>query len=175
MKKLFIIIFIITPTLIWGQEITAIGENSEKEKKISYSFITEYGFSIGFDKFGFFGTEMNSVFVNGIRFNKTQDEIGIGIGFEYYHSAKQFFPIFLNCRHYFPTKKNLTPLINIGIGTRLYTIFPRYEVVSTGLYSTIVAGFKINAFSFTSGLFIKSWGWDFNYYGGIEIKAGFTF
>jgi len=175
MKKLFIIIFIITPTLIFGQEITAIGENSEKEKKISYLFINEYGFSIGFDTDGFLGAEMNSVFVNGIRFNKTQDEIGIGIGYDYYYSTKQFLPIFLNYRHYFPSKKNLTPLVNIGIGTRLYTIFPRYEVVSTGLYSTFATGFKINAFSFTAGFFVKSCFWDFMYYGGVEVKAGFTF
>lgn len=174
MKKLFIIIFIITPTLILGQEITTIGEDSEKEKKISYSFINEYGFSIGFDMYGFFGAEMNSVFVNGIRFNKAQDEIGIGIGYEYYHSAKQFLPFFLNYRHYFSSKQKLTPLVNIGIGARLYTIFPRYEVVSTGLYSTVVAGFKIKAFSFTSGFFVKSWG-NFNFFGGIETKAGFTF
>jgi len=174
MKKLFIIIFIITPTLIFGQEITTIGENSGKEKKISYSFINEYGFSIGSFFHSEFCAEITGIFVNGIRFNKTQDEIGIGIGYEYYHSAKQFFPFFLNYRHYFPSKKNVKPLVNIGIGARFY-VLPPYKYCSTGLYNTIAAGFKVKAFSFTSGIFIKSWFIDYNYLIGGEIKAGFTF
>jgi len=185
MKKLFIIILITTPILIFGQKTTAISDNSEKEKKISYSFINEYGFSIGSFFWGEFCAEMTGVFVNGIRFNKTQNEIGIGIGYEYYPSFvfNQFFPIFLNYRHYFPSNKDLKPLINIGIGIRLNVWNPRYFLwrtphyydCSTGLYSTIAAGFKVNAFSFTSGISIKSGGFDFNYSVGAEIKAGFTF
>ena len=136
MKKIaltiFAIIFLATPLLSFGQEETSTKEKFEGEEKcnISYTFINEYGFYAG-GTIGFTG-----VFVNGIRFNKTQDIIGLGLGYEldskstyseYYEngwyykhtSDPQSIPIFVNYRHYFPGKRALKPLVNFGIGTRI--------------------------------------------------------
>jgi hypothetical protein len=41
------------------------------------------------------------------------------------------------------------------------------------LYGTIAAGFKVKAFSFTSVFFLKSWNKEF--FGGVEVKVGYTF
>jgi hypothetical protein len=183
MKKiistLFAILFMAAPVLSYGQEETKTNENTEKNKKISYSFINEYGYYIG-GGFGFTG-----IFVNGIRFNETQDLIGIGLGYEADFRTGQNMPIYVNYRHYFGMKK-LKPLINIGIGTRL-TFWESYDWnywvdwggspklhVTAGLYGTIAAGFKVKAFSFTSGAFIKSFGAE-DFFGGIEVKVGYTF
>ena len=202
MKKFILIIFaailMAMPTIIFGQQETSTKENTEKEKTISYSFINEYGFYGG----GTFGGA--GIFVNGIRFNKTQDMIGIGIGYEADFRSSQSIPIFFNYRHYFPGrgKKNLQPLVNIGLGMRIsfwekwtYWTEPcdnencRYygyyyehyehwfsssvQRVTPGLYVTMAAGFKVKALSFTSGFFMKSW--NNEYFGGIEAKVGFTF
>ena len=180
MKNILLIVFIAIVALSFGQETTVINENPEKEKKISYSFINEYGFGVGRSfEYGYLWWEMVGVFVNGIRFNKTQDEIGIGVGSEYMLFFQQSFPIFLNYRHCFPSKKNIKPLINIGVGTRLY-FYRGHEPWEDrklhcypGLYSTVAIGFKVKAFSFTAGVCVKSWG--INFFGGTEIKAGFTF
>ncbi|MCL2435638.1 MAG: hypothetical protein FWD09_05820, partial [Lentimicrobiaceae bacterium] len=92
MKKFILIIFaailMAMPTIIFGQQETSTKENTEKEKTISYSFINEYGFYGG----GTFGGA--GIFVNGIRFNKTQDMIGIGIGYEADFRSSQSIPIF---------------------------------------------------------------------------------
>ena len=176
---IFAVIFMITPVLSFGQKT----DNTKEEKKISYSFINEYGFYAG-GTLGFTG-----VFVNGIRFNKTQDLIGIGIGYESdtRWSGKTNIPIFLNYRHYFSGKKALKPLINVGIGTRLSFLYlPPYYMYNTvlpypyydeqripGLYATFATGFKVKALSFTSGVFVKSCDKDF--FGGVEVKVGFTF
>ena len=77
------------------------------------------------------------------------------------------FPIFVNYRHYFPSKTNIKPLINAAIGTHI-SIWR-----TAGLYSTIAGGFKVKAFSFTTGVCVKSWGP--NFFGGLEIKLGYTF
>ena len=183
MKNFSLIIFaailMATPMLSFGQQETSTNENTEKN--ISYSFINEYGFSIG-GTFGF-----TSVFINGIRFNKTQDLIGIGIGYEADYRSEQSLPIFVNYRHYFPAmgkKKQLQPLVNIGLGVRIsfweewfYGSWGWYgyskQRVTPGLYATIASGFKVKAFSFTSGFFMKSW--NDEYFGGVEVKVGFTF
>ena len=45
-----------------------------------------------------------------------------------------------------------------------------------GLYATIAGGFKVAAFSFSSGFFLKSSPCNSNTLnGGIEVKAGYTF
>jgi len=184
MKKHFLIIiaavFMAMPLISFGQQETSTNENTDDEKKISYSFINEYGIFAG----GTFG--ISGVFVNGIRFNKTQDLIGIGVGYEF--GEWDYIPIFINYRHYFPGKKKLKPLINFAVGTRL-TFWTEYigggcrdghcypyeekDRVTPGLYATMAAGFKVKTFSFTSGFFLKSWKQDF--YGGVEVKVGFTF
>jgi len=214
MKKItlivFAIIFLATPLLSFGQEETKIKEKSESDQKcsISYTFINEYGLYAG-GAIGFTG-----IFVNGIRFNKTQDVIGLGLGYEvdsrstysnyyengYWHNKQsdspQSIPIFVNYRHYFPGKRALKPLVNIGLGTRIsfwkewtgwnvpYYIDDVYmydiwysgnkeQQVRAGLYATMAAGFKVKVFSFTSGFFMKSMGKDF--FGGVEVKVGITF
>jgi len=180
-----LIIFIaiaMMPISGFGQERSTSNETTNKEKKISYAFSYESGFYIG--KFFDIGLTrgMTGVFVNGIRFNKTQDEIGIGIGYdsEYDGEWAMFFPVYFNYRHYFSSKGKIKPLINIGLGTRFnfddiwYGRPSKIECIS-GLYSTIATGFKAKSFSFIAGLFIKSWEWDFEYSAGVEIKAGFTF
>ena len=101
------------------------------------------------------------------------------------YSDEQFFPIFLNYRHYFPSRAKIKPLINIAIGTRLHfvTLCADYldgggwckPICDLGFYSTIASGFKVKAFSFTSGIFVKSLDFYSSYYGGIEVKVGFTF
>ena len=176
MKNSLIILAIILtlkPVLSFSQEM----ENTEKRKNISYAFINEYGFSFN-APYPFF-MAINSVFVNGIRFNKTQDEVGIGIGYDFYF-IWQTFPIFANYRHYFPSKKSIKPHINIGLGTQL-SFYRGHEPWEDhklqcyeGLYATLATGFKIKAFSFSVGGFAKSLHREI-FFGGGEIKMGFTF
>jgi hypothetical protein len=163
--RYFLIIFILTlhPVLSFGQEIN----NTEVKNKISYSFHAEHGVFLG----GALGMYTIGL-VNGVCLNKTQDILGVGVGFEIEFFDGWIFPIYANYRHYFPSKRIIKPLINIAIGTRLcYWDFKKpYE---PGLYCVIASGFRVKVFSFTSGFFVRSWG--NNFYGGIEIKAGCTF
>ena len=166
MKKIIFIlaiIFIMMPTLSFGQDTTTISENIKKEKKNSYSFITEHGLYLGWD-IGYTG-----VFVNGICFNKTQDLIGIGVGAEYGISELGI-PIYANYRHYFSKKWKMEPLINVAIGSRLTCIAGTWY---PDFYSTVAAGFCKKGFSFISGFYVKSIHGGF--YSGIEIKLGYIF
>jgi hypothetical protein len=187
MKKSLIIfiaiVFMAAPILSFGQSDTTIINNEKKEKKISFSFINEYGLYAG-GTIGFAG-----IFVNGFKINKTQDLIGIGTGYEIDSRTFQNMPIFVNYRHYFNARKKIEPLLNLGIGTRL--AFEQYQrnnydgdyfydplktpkiKVTPGIYATLAAGFKVKAFTFTSGAFLKSYDTDF--FAGFEIKTGFTF
>jgi len=180
----FAIVFMVVPTLSFGQSETKPDENTNQEKKISYSFINEYGTSFG-GAFGF-----ATVFVNGIRFNKTQDLIGIGVGYEIDTRSENSIPIFVNYRHYFGNK-TFKPLVNVGIGARIsiwdewisYPYIDYYDGccwggypvqrVTPGIYATVAGGFKVKAFSLTSGFFVKSW--NDEYFAGFEVKVGFTF
>ena len=169
MKKIIFIlaiIFIITPTLSFGQDTTTISENIKKEKKISYSFITEHGLYLGCD-LGYTG-----IFVNGICFNKTQDIIGIGIGFEYGLSGPSI-PMYANYRHYFSKRWKMEPLINVAIGSRLTSWYGVSRTWKPDFYSTVAAGFCKKGFSFISGFYVKSIHGGF--YSGIEIKLGYIF
>jgi len=164
---IFTTIFIIMPTLSFGQDTIIIGENSQKGKIILYSFITEHGGYIGGD-IGYTG-----VFVNGIRLSKTQDEIGIGVGVEYGIAGPLNIPIYLNYRHYFSSKRNSQPFLNFAAGTRLSLLYLEKPCI-LGLYSTVTTGFRVKAFSFSSGFYVKSIGFDF-FFVGFEIKLGCTF
>jgi hypothetical protein len=128
------------------------------------------------------------IWVNGISLNKKQDMIGIGVGCElFYLVLGRAYPIFVNYRHYFPSKRSLKPLINIALGTRLsfwseyddwgppigIEEFPKLRCLA-GLYSTIAGGFRVHNFSFSSGVFIKSWN-NKSFLGGVEIKVGYAF
>ena len=158
--------------LSFGQETTTNSEVVEKDKKVSYVFIVEHGMYLGFN------IAYTDVFVNGICFNKTQDIIGIGVGAEFDIMDRLSIPIFANYRYYFQSKTNLKPLINIAIGTRL-TSWYSYEhshpirTWKPDFYSTIASGFRVKGFSFTSGLFVKSF--KNLFFGGIEIKLGYIF
>jgi hypothetical protein len=184
MKKLFltviaVVVFITTPVLSFGQQ------ELKDEKKISYSFINEYGFDAALGNF-----DVTSVFVNGVCFNKTQDHLGIGVGYETQGTFnKHCIPLFVNYRHYFPTAKKIKPFVNFAVGPRmLFWTEPRWYIFDErrfvapsvkqtyfgiGLYNTIAGGFKVNAFSLSSGIYLKSFGGnELNF--GIEVKAGFT-
>jgi len=180
-QKRSLIVFIaiaMMPIFGFGQGKSTNNESTEKEKKVSYVFSYESGFYVG----SFFDDEyitrgMTGVFVNGIRFNKTQDELGIGIGYEWDYFEEMLFPVYFNYRHYFSSKGKMNPVINIGLGTRFnfWESLHQKTECESGLYSTFAAGFKVKYFSFTTGLFVKSWDWNYGYSAGVEIKAGFTF
>jgi len=173
--RLFLIIFIgiltTYPILSFGQDTVVIIENLQ-EKKVSYTFLNEYGMYAGWD------VGATGVFVNGICFNKTQDEIGIGVGCEFGVASGLSFPIFINYRHYFPKREKIQPLINVAVGTRLtswYGTGPWYPA----FYSVVAAGFRVKAFSFNSGIYVKSLAWNKyhntnDFFGGVEIKLGYT-
>ena len=166
----------IHPSLCFGQETDITIENTDKEKKVSYSFFTEYGLSAGvwFDDRHKTTLDVTGVFVNNICFNKKQDMIGVGIGLNlYYLILAQAVPVFVNYRHNFSSKTNLEPLINVALGTQIDFWG------GTGFYSTIAGGFRYKGLSFNLGIFIKSWGEIFSneadYYGGVEFKLGYIF
>ena len=160
-------------------------------KKISYNMINEYGFFLG----GTFG--VNGVFVNSIKFNRTNDLLGIGVGYSLDSDNGQGVPIFLNYRHYFDRPRALKPLINIAAGTTFNFWNDYYygcwdcddEIVllddyqgytrsghGFGLYATIASGFRVKAFSFTAGFFLRTNPYYNNSFsGGIDVKVGYTF
>jgi hypothetical protein len=153
-------------SLMWQSEM----KGSEKERKISYSFINEYGGHVGVSFNGGPYGDLTGIFVNSICFNQKQDMIGIGVGCDLLDAVFGVsFPIFVNYRHYFPSKRNIKPLVNAALGTKI-NIWGEAD-----LYSTIAGGFKVKAFSFTAGVCIETWGFPHNFFGGVEIKAGYTF
>ena len=168
-KTILVATFALVPALSFGQDTIVSKKKSGEEKKVSYSFINEYGFSIGthFENGGLYG-DLTGIFVNSICFNKKQDMIGIGVGVDCFDVVIVLsFPIFVNYRHCFPSKTNIKPLINAAIGTQI-NIWGEAD-----FYSTFAGGFNIKAFSFTAGVCIKSWGP--NFFGGGEIKVGYSF
>jgi hypothetical protein len=100
-KYILIITIVLSCNIIYGQisteedpisfehDTTIIGKNPQKEKKISYSFINEYGFQVAmpFEK----------------RHFVTGDLIGV----------------FVNYRHYFSSETNIKPLVNVALGTKI--------------------------------------------------------
>lgn len=180
MKKIILLLAIVI--FISINSLNAQNEN----KNITYSFINEYGLFFG-------GGEsdatigLTGVFVNGIKMND-HHFFGIGLGYETDVFSGQSIPMFFNYRYFFNSNQKLKPLVNFGLGTRFsywsdeeivgyepYYGYPIYQVVQKsafGFYSTIAAGFTVNSFSFTSGLFLKSVSTDF--IAGFEVKAGFT-
>lgn len=188
-KKLLPIVAVMFCAMFLLSNAAVAQNQTNEQKKISYNFINEYGFFIG-KHVGF-----TSVFVNGIKI-KNSDAIGIGIGYGLNSGNFQELPIFLNYRHYFNQGKKLVPLINIGIGTSLhfwddylhyYDPSGYYQEASdhqfgVGLYSTIASGFTVKAFSFTAGLFFRTFpphlnsqSYKSDFSGGIEVKVGYTF
>jgi hypothetical protein len=183
---IFAIIFMIFTTLCFCQELNNTSETTEKEKKISYSFFNEFGLGVGGRFDGGISVEITGVLVNGISFNKKQDMIGLGVGCDlFYVVFVRSYPFFVNYRHYFPSKSNFKPLINVALGPRLTFLSPNWfspdGVVKNpkiecmaGLYSTVAGGFRYKALSFTSGVFVKSWDIE-GFMSGVEIKVGYAF
>ena len=168
--------------------VCAVSINSlsaqNQSKNMTYSFINEYGLFFG-------GGEadatigLTGVFVNGVKWN--QHFFGIGVGYESDVFSGQSIPMYFNYRYFFKTDQKFKPLVNFGVGARFsywsddmivgydpygYPMYQDVQKSAFGFYSTIAAGFTKNAFSFTSGLFLKSVADDF--IAGFEVKAGFT-
>lgn len=166
---------------------TSMFAQNNPTPNITYGFINEYGFYFG-GMSSDSGPGFSGIFVNGVKFNKGQDFIGLGLGYEVDGTVDESIPIFMNYRHIFPTNVKVKPIVNFALGTRFshwsespiigYDIYnyplygPSVSKSSFGIYSTIAGGFQSNAFSLTSGFFFKSVGPKF--YSGIEIKCGFT-
>jgi len=163
------------PLLLFAEIVNA--QEQISEKKVSYSFFTEYGLSAG-ARLGEYHppfVEITGIFVNNICFNKKQDMIGIGVGCElFYVVVAATLPIFVNYRHNFLSKTNFKPLINVALGTRIGIEGWGWGGYGYGLYSTIAGGFRYKSLSFNAGIFIKSLT-EGNYSGGVEIKIGYIF
>jgi len=170
---LFCLVMVIFATNSFSQNNDTLPQVSNyKEKKLAYSFINEYGLKLGTTFYGRpkMAFDVTGVFINSICFNKKQDMIGIGVGCDaYWMILGATFPIFVNYRHYFPSKTNVKPLINVALGTQI-----NIEGNVVGIYSTVSGGFRYKALSFTAGFFLKSWDM-VDYRGGAEIKLGYTF
>lgn len=198
MKKTLSVCCLIIMMIFFAMPILNAQNEAQPEKRISYNLINEYGFYVG----GSFG--LTGVFVNSIKFNHTNDLLGIGIGCEfnnglvasyngYNMSFTQSIPIFVNYRHYFVRpEKSLSPLVNIAFGpmfncwtTEYSMLLPddvnmtevvyRSPVCAMGLYGTIASGFKVKAFSLTGGIFFRSNINPKSLTFGVESKVGFTF
>lgn len=176
MKKVVLRIFVLVSVVI----LCGAGNLFAQDKKVTYSFINEYGFFVG-RHVGWTG-----VFVNGIAI-KQNDLIGVGIGYGLNTATFQEVPIFLNYRHYFDRDRKLKPCINaaVGIGmhiwdSRDYMYYNDYEpyqgdkTFGVGLYATIAGGFRVKALSFTGGFFFRTFPTT-GFTGGIEAKVGYTF
>lgn len=169
MKKITIIIvslFILCSTNLKAQEIPVY----------KYSFINEYGFFLGSGN-SFTTVGSTGVFINGVTVND-KFFMGIGLGYESDSESGQSVPIFLNYRYFLPSNSTFKPFLNFAFGSRFsyWTVYENYWMNPTqksafGLYSTLGGGFNKHAFSFSSGLFVKSIG--NNFFGGFEVKAGF--
>lgn len=171
MKKIAIIIvslFILCSTNLKAQEIPVY----------KYSFINEYGIFLGSGN-SFTTVGLTGVFINGLTVNN-KFFMGVGLGYESDNESGQSIPMFLNFRYFLPSNSTFKPFLNIALGSRFsywsiyddYFMYPSSRQLSAfGFYSTLGAGFNKYAFSFSSGLFVKSIGNKF--FGGLEVKAGF--
>lgn len=169
MKKIAIIIA--TISLICVSNIKA-----QEDPTYKYSFINEYGIFLGSGNH-FTTVGLTGVFINGVTINE-KFFMGIGLGYESDNESGQSVPIFLNYRYFLPSNSTFKPFLNFAIGSRFsyWTVSDYYwmdpvQKSAFGIYSTLGAGFNKHAFSFSSGLFLKSIG--DNFFGGFEVKAGF--
>jgi len=155
---------------------------AQENEKIKYSNITEFGFFATSPQS--FGLDITTV--HGFSINK-QHHIGLGFGigggFHESYDGYYYSPVFFNYRLYFKPERKFSPHVNVSLGGMIAT-----ENIA-GLYSSIAAGFKAGAFSFSSGLsfmpfhaeeweygcfgegFVNKWYYPF----GLTLKCGFTF
>lgn len=166
--------------------LSTLSAQEQQEKKITYSFINEYGFFVGRYQ------GITGVFVNGIAIQKN-NLLGIGVGYGLNSGSFQEMPVFLNYRHYFDRGRTLVPCINLAAGVGFhfwdedvrvpYTNEYGYDSYTwenvnkygVGLYATVAGGFRVKAFSFTGGFFFRTFPNDNSFSGGIEAKVGYTF
>jgi len=184
MKKPFIILTIFS-LVIAGTIMRVSAQTSEK--KLSYNLINEYGFFFGGNGSNDGDLGVSGIFVNSVKFNNSNNLLGIGVGYEISVTSGQSIPLFLNFRHCFDINRKVTPFLNVAAGTLFnYWNFRDYTEPLTGtpyasfhgfgIYSTLASGFQAGSFSLSTGFFFKSRPKDdYNLYGGIEIKAGYTF
>jgi len=156
--------------------LCAMNTKAQEIPTYKYSFINEYGVFLGSGN-AFTSVGSTGVFINGVTVND-KFFMGIGLGYESDSESGQSIPIFLNYRYFLPSNKNFKPFLNFAVGSRFsyWTDYDSYWIdpvqkSAFGLYSTLGGGFNNHAFSFSSGLFLKSKG--NKIFGGLEVKAGF--
>jgi len=111
--------------------------------------------------------------------------IGLGTGFEYTLFLDIGIPIFVDCRYYFNSPKNIKPFIDIGCGTIItmygehFTIFQdEFYLKRPGLYFNCSSGFMVKHFQFNAGINIitqENKNDSFNLKLDAVIKCGFNF
>ena len=180
-------------------------ENDTKET-IKYSNVTEFGVTAASPR----GVSLEATTAHGVSVNKKHHfGLGMGIGLCYRKggfitdvfgpgysttNAKVYMPIFFNYRYYFKPDKTFSPHINVSVGGLAM------DDDGYGICSSITAGFKVSAFSFSSGLSfmpihreqntiqyyssVDAWGYPtsisysapgWSYLLGITLKFGFSF
>jgi len=178
MKK--VVSLLVTALLLCATFIASAQDN--QDKKVSYNMINEYGFYLGGgSQCGVQQTNLGfeGLLINSILFNRTQDLLGIGLGYSVDICAGHGVPMFLNYRHYFDRGKNIKPLVNIAAGATFIfsgnfdyyddyyngqyyngTIYDYPEAdknkTGWGLYATIASGFRYKALSFAAGFYLRS-------------------
>lgn len=173
---------IITCALVCFCFVSQLSAQSKNDKAISYNIINEYGIFAG-TTVGFEG-----VFINSIKFNKSNDLVGVGLGYSADINSMQGIPMFLNYRHYFDRGRIVQPLFNLAAGATYYfrnandiiyyedCFDCRFNDPGFGLYATIASGFRAKAFSLSAGFFVHSAPNSLNdVSGGLNLKVGFTF
>jgi len=144
--------------------ISLFAQKNEKNEKIKYSNVTEFGFSTARPN----GFSFEATTAHGFSLEK-QHHFGLGTGFGVWYNytsnvGAAYMPIFFNYRYYFKPDKTFSPHINVSIGGIT-------AENSMGAYSSIAFGFKSGAFSFSSGLsfmpFYQTYYGYFDDFGGI--------
>ena len=124
--------------------MSLFAQESEKNEKIKYSNVTEFGFSTASPK----GFSFEATTAHGFSLEK-QHHFGLGTGIGVWYNSvsnrgNTYMPIFFNYRFYFKPNKTFSPHINVAVGGLAI------EDVA-GIYSAITMGFRSGAFSFSSG------------------------
>ena len=180
--------------------VISVSLAAQENEKIKYSNVTEFGFTAASPK----GISFEATTAHGFSIEK-QHHLGLGTGIGtillnqggYYNKPKRtnstvYMPIFFNYRVYFKPDKKFSPHVNIAVGG--LTIED-----GAGVYSAVTMGFKVGAFSFSSGLsfmpyyrkyyfhgfFYEAWGTiieqksytytEWYYPFGMTLKLGFAF
>jgi hypothetical protein len=156
--SLFILVMAVSPVIVAAQTDNQTGR---------FSVINEYGPFFGQNTVGFTGT-----FVAGYTFPNQKEMLGLGVGYEVGGEIGQGLPVFFNFRHIFKPNRSFSPIVNVAAGIR-YCVRHYYVLdQNVGYYLTISSGFQAKLFSFSGGLFFKSYGTS-SFYTGLEIKCGY--